>query len=629
MKANAKEVVPPGASVPPGSSRSVGTGSFASLGGDVFTADLVIVSATPAGIMAAIAAARHGLSVVLLERGGHIGGLPANGLGATDIATREVAAGLFKDFTDRIRDYYAERYGPESEQFEVCSDGFHFEPSVAERVLQQMLAECPGIEVRIRRQFDAAPGRVEKRDGQVRAVKVLNLESGRDEVYRAAAFVDATYEGDLAAAAGVPFTTRREGKADYGEPMAGRVYQEWGGREVGEGSTGEGDETLQAYNFRLCLTDRPENRRPFPKPAGYDRNEYASLIDDLKADRYPGLYVYEREWDGIGRITNIVWLPNGKTDANNQHLAFISTDLPEENYQWPIADWVWRDRFEQRLRNYTLGLFWFMQNDPAVPEPFRTNASRFGLAADEYTDNGNFPRQVYVRAGRRILGEACFLAHDALPIKEGGRPPIHAASVAASHYAVDSHAVRKREPGRVHLDGFLSMRTAPYTVPYGIMVPKTLDNLWVPVAVSASHLGLGTLRMEPCWMALGEAAGVAAALCISLNLAARSVPIDALQKHLVLHGAMLIYYRDVSRDDPAYLALQLLGVRGAIPEWEARLDEPFTEEDLKRWTGLTGLSMPDLAEGATRREALAALSECLDFLPKPAAQSLREEAMVG
>ena len=561
--------------------------------------------------MAAIAAARRGRSAIILERTLHIGGLPANGLGATDIATRGVAAGLFKEFTDRIRSYYVKTYGEDSEQVLVSSDGYHFEPSVGEKILLEMLAECPSITVYMQRQFDALPERVGIRDGRIGSVTVRNLVTGFDETFAGTAFVDATYEGDLAAAAGVPFSTRREGFADYHEPKAGRFYQKWGSSKLGEGSTLEGDDTIQAYNFRLCLTDRPDNLTPFPKPPGYDRGEYASLADDLKLDRMPGVHRGEREWDGVGRITNIVWLPNGKTDANNQHLAFISTDLPEENYRWPVSDWAWRDQFQSRLRNYTLGLFWFLQNDPDVPEPFQTNARRFGLAADEYTDNGNFPRQVYVREGRRIFGEYCFTAHDAIPLTPDGRPPVHVASIAASHYPVDSHAVRKREPGCDHLDGFLSLGTKPYTVPYGVMVPKTVENLWVPVAVSASHLGFGTLRMEPCWMAMGEAAGTAATLAIAFDLPARSVPIASLQRDLVAGGAMLVYFRDVPPADPAFAALQILGVRGAIPEWDARLDDPATTAEWERWALIAGVASDLPTPDMSRREALACLSGLL------------------
>jgi len=582
-----------------------------SAGHPVRRADLIIVGGTPGGIMTAIAAARRGRSAIILERTAHIGGLPANGLGATDISTRAAAAGLFREFTDRLRQYYLDAYGEGSEQFRICSDGFHFEPSVAERVLWGMIRECPGIEVFIRRQFDARPDRVDAARRRISSIRVLDRDTGALETYAGEIFIDATYEGDLAAASGVPFSTRREGFADYREPMAGRVFQRWGfHEEIGEGSTFEGDDTIQAYNFRLCLTDQPENRVPFSRPPGYDREEYASLAQDLKLDRMPGVHVREREWDGIGRITNIVWLPNGKTDANNQHLAFISTDLPEENYPWPTADWAWRDRFQERLRNYTLGLFWFLQNDPEVPESFRKNAQRFGLAADEYTDNGNFPRQVYVREGRRIVGEACFLAHDALPVAPGGRPPVHPTSIAASHYPVDSHAVHKREPGRVHLDGFVSVNTLPYTVPFGIMTPKTLDNLLVPVAVSASHMGFGTLRMEPCWMALGEAAGVASHLMIDCRLPARLVPIAELQRELIRNGAMIIFFRDLEPGDPVYPAAQLLGVRGAFSDWIADLDEPIDPGTAAEWTRLLGVGA-ECAPGSSRRSVLEALSSAI------------------
>jgi hypothetical protein len=563
--------------------------------------------------MCAIAASRRGRSVIVLERSVHIGGLPANGLGATDISTRGVAAGLFKEFTGRIREYYAAKYGADSEQLKICSDGYHFEPSVGEKILLEMVEECPSITVLTRRQFDAQAERVGRQERKIHSIQALNLDTDTLETYTAEVYIDATYEGDLSAAAGVPFSTRREGFADYHEPMAGRAYQRWGhAHEIGEGSTFEGDDTIQAYNFRLCLTDRPENRVPFPKPPGYNREEYASLADDLKLDRMPGVHVREREWDGIGRVTNIVWLPNGKTDANNQHLAFISTDLPEENYPWPTADWAWRDQFQERLKNYTLGLFWFLQNDPEVPESFQKNARRYGLAADEYQDNGNFPRQVYVREGRRIVGEACFLAHDALPVTQDGRPPVHRTSITASHYPVDSHAVRKREPGRIHLDGFVSVHTAPYTVPFAIMVPKTLDNLLVPVAVSASHMGFGTLRMEPCWMALGEAAGTAANLMIQLALPARQTPITRLQRDLVSQGAMLVYFRDVTAGDPLFPALQYLGVRGGIPDWRAELDEPLSASDCQLWTELAALEPDRLAPGVPRRAALESIAEAID-----------------
>ena len=287
-----------------------------------------------------------------------------------------------------------------------------------------------------------------------------------------------------------------------------------------EGSTGMPDNAVQAYNYRLCLTCDPEKRIPFPKPEKYDRDEYASLADDVWSGRNTQramvnvtdeMMQKNREhiaagnktsipgdnW-GIWKISSLVTLPNSKADANNQHAAFISTDLPEENWPWPTSSWEWRDKFAERLKNYTLGLLWFAQNDPSLPEHFRLAVGQWGLANDEYTDNGNFPRQVYVREGRRFEGVYFFTAKDALPVSPGMRPPLHRTSVTASHYALDSHAARKREPGRAHLDGFISYPTAVYTVPAGVMLSHRIDNLLLPVPVSGSHIGFSTLRMEPC-----------------------------------------------------------------------------------------------------------------------------------
>jgi FAD dependent oxidoreductase len=557
-------------------------------------ADVVVVGGTPGGIMAAIAAAREGRKVVLLERTRHVGGLPANGLGATDIATRGATGGLFLEFVSRIRAHYVREYGEGSPQVRDASDGYHFEPSVAERVFEGLLAEAPGIEVLRMRQFDAEPANVRLRDGRLVAVLVTDRESGQREEYRARVFIDATYEGDLAAAAGAPYRVGREGAADFGEPLAGRLYKQWNG-PIGPGSTGLGDNAVQAYNFRLALTNRPENRVRIERPQGYDREEYASLADDILENRVAApedARRGEREWDGIGRLVNMVGLPNGKTDANNQHAAFLSTDLPEENWPWPTADWEWRDRFAQRLRAYTLGVLWFAQNDPALPEDFRRRAREWGLSRDEYEDNGHFPRQVYVREGRRIEGEYLFMAHDALPVVEGGRPPVHGGSVTASHYALDSHAVRKREPGRVHLDGFFSLQTRPYTIPYGVMVPRGVEGLLTPVPVSGTHVGFSTMRMEPAWMALGQAAGVAASLSLETGTSVRAIPLRRLQDGLLQAGAVLIYYRDAHPGDPHYRALQHFGLRGLVPEWEARLGEAATEEDTDRWLRATGSAAP-------------------------------------
>ena len=538
--------------------------------------DVVVVGGTPGGIMTAVSAARMGQSVLLLERSSRIGGLPAIGLGATDISTRGATTGLFLEFVTRVRDYYAETYGPDSQQVKDCSGGYHFEPSDAGRIFDEMIAECGSkIQVLTLRQFNWEQNKLKMDGNRICSITVVNRQTGKEETYRGTIFVDATYEGDLGAAAGVPFRIGREGIDEFHEPVAGKVYKYWGG-PVGEGTTYEGDSTIQAYNYRLCLTNVADNLIPFRKPENYDREEYVSLIDDILYGYHTGalsatVTPAQRErnkeislaggqttipddcW-GVHKITNMVRLPNGKTDANNQHMAFISTDLPEENCPWPTSSWEWRDAFAQRLRDYTEGLFWFASHDEAVPEQFRQAVSEWGYAADEYEDNDHFPRQVYVREGRRFEGMYFFTANDAeLP---GERGPLHRDGITSSHYGLDSHAHHKREAGRIHLDGFLSYPTLVYNVPYGVIVPKEVSNLLLPVPVSGTHIGFSTLRMEPCWMALGQAAGTAAALAIQDGTSVQEVSIPKLQDELLHQGATLVFMPGHSPEDEDFIALQ-------------------------------------------------------------------------
>ncbi len=564
--------------------------------------DIVIVGATPGGIMTAIEAARMGKSSVILERTGHIGGLPANGLGATDIATRGATTGLFSEFTEAIKQHYTDTYGAESQQVKDCSDGFHFEPSVAEKVFGDIIAaEGRLIDVRTMRQFNFSTGDIAMTDNgrRIASIRVIDRLTGKEEFYEGKIFVDATYEGDLGAAARVPFRIGREAAWEFDEPGAGRTYEYWKSTPA-EGSTGEADNAVQAYNYRLCLTRDTTQLVPFFKPERYDRSEYESLVEDVWTGRHtwkamrdvtPEMMERNRRhlleggersitpWDswGIEKLVTINTEPNGKTDANNQHAAFISTDLPEENWPWPTASWEWRDRFAQRLRDYTLGLFWFAATDTALPPQFRREIGKWGFSAQEYKDNGNFPRQVYVREGRRFEGMYFFTAKDALPVVEGGRPPVHATSITASHYALDSHAARKRETGRVHLDGFISYPTAVYTVPYGVIVPKEVENLLLPVPVSGSHIGFSTLRMEPCWMALGQAAGAAAAIAIDRATTVQKVPIKLLQQRLLDENATLIYFKDIRPGDPGFAEAQRLGLRGKIAGWSVE-ESGFTKK---------------------------------------------------
>lgn len=568
--------------------------------------EILIIGGTPGGIMTAVSAARHGHNSILVERTAIPGGLPANGLGATDISTRGATTGLFTEFTGRVKQYYTDTYGIGSKQLADCSDGYHFEPKVAQKIFAEMLEECSDrVKVLTLTQFDCSPDNLVRKGDRIKSVRLTDRTTGKSFWVEASVFIDATYEGDLGAAAGLPFRTGREAASEYGEPAAGKVYKYWGGAEdsgsearlakeppLGEGSTLEADNAVQAYNFRLCITNDASNRIEFYKPDNYKRDEYVSLVEDVLTGRNTnwtmagvteemmarnravilagGQTTIPGDPWGIRKITNIVSEPNGKFDANNQHLAFISTDLPEENWPWPTASWEWRDSFATRLKDYTLGLLWFAANDEALPESFRKAVSEWGFAADEYPDNGGFPRQVYVREGRRFENTYFFTANDAIPVPGSVRPPVHRTSITASHYALDSHGCHKREEGRIALDGFLSVKDAPYTVPYGVILPVRVENLLTPVPVSGSHIGFSTLRMEPCWMAMGQAAGIAACLSIENGTSVQKIDISELQDKLVDDGATLIYFNDIRPGDPDFKRYQKLGLEGKITGWNAK-----------------------------------------------------------
>lgn len=590
--------------------------------------DLIILMATPSGIMAAIAAHRLGKKSLILERTNHIGGLPANGLGATDIETRGATAGLFAEFTSRILAYYTKTYGAESKQVKDCSNGFHFEPSIAEKILLEMLNENKGITVLLNHQFDAMPENLEwlAEKQTIKAIKVTDRLTGEVKSYTGKVFLDCSYEGDLIDAAGVEFYTGREDKSLFNEVAAGRVYRYWKG-EFGIGSSGQGDNAIQAYNYRLCLTNNRENRVPISRPDNFNPKEYESLVDDVLTGRHTGaqmkefmasdLAIIKAETlktgqlttltgapKGLNRIVNRVGLPNGKSDSNNQHYAFISTDLPEENWPWPTLSWEWRDSFAKRLKDYTLGLLYFAQNDPRLPEAFKKEVKEWGLAADEYTDNDNFPRQVYVREGRRMKGQYVFKAQDALSTEKTERPPIHKDSITASHYSLDSHACRKREPNRVHLEGFFNIKTKPYTVPFGVMVPAhKVQNLLAPVPVSGTHVGFSTLRMEPCWMAMGQAAGIAAAQAIDSFEPVGSISMEKLQSELLNQKAVLIYIEDIPFTDPDFISFQKAALNGCFTTFKALPESLAMDEMISLCKKLTGKKAPK-GQNITVRDAV-------------------------
>ena len=596
--------------------------------------DVAVIGGTPAGITAAIAAAREGLNVVLVEPSRHLGGLMTNGLGATDIRPNETVGGIFRQFVGQVREHYASTYGENSPQFSDCNDGYRFEPSVAERLLEALVAEQERIQVwrgwRLAWEggpsmpegghwlVHTAPGAdvTQPNDTPERRVTAVTLAAvdtegqATGERMRLAArvFVDATYEGDVALGAGAAYRIGREGRDELGESHAGVVYQDFRDRLTYPGSTGAADRRIQAYNYRLCLTDDPSNRRDVERPAGYDRTPYVPLIDDVRSGRMPGL----KGPRGGTAVLNVVPMPNRKSDTNNHHYCFTSSDWAEANYDYPEAGPERRLEIAAAHRAYTEGLVWFCQNDEGLPEDFRNAACEWGLAADEFQDNGGFPQQMYVREGCRILGGYLFSASDALLDSSGGRSPTHWDSVASGGYQIDSHATRQREvvgPGlpdreeapdgrQVALEGFIGLaeETVPYQIPYRVMVPEGIDGLLTPVAVSASHLGYGTIRMEPVWMALGEAAGAAAALALKRGVRVRDVPRATLQHELLARGQVITYFNDIAPtgftgfdQQPADLsaAAQFWGTRGFFGQFAAHPNDPLTCGEAQRWGWLT------------------------------------------
>jgi len=499
--------------------------------------DLIVIGATPGGIATAIAAGRRGLSVLLLEGSHHVGGLPANGLGATDIDTREVAGGIFLEFVERIKGYYRDTYGSGSPQLAAASEGYRFEPRVAEQVFHEMLKECANVSTRLGQLFDPQCHSTVCRKQRGWVIRTRDTDTGSVSEFEGKILSDATYEGDVLAATGTAYRLGRESSSEHGEPFAGEIYMGWQ-QERHPASSGHGDNGIQAYNYRLCVTKNPENRAPIVKPGNYRLERYEVLLQDILEERFTGPPTDELYLEGIGRCLNLVPLPNEKYDANNQHLAFQSSDLPEENWPWPTSRLEWRSAFAQHLKDYTLGLLWFVQNDPRLPKRFRKECAKWGLAKDEYKDNDHFPRQVYVREGRRLVGTYLFTGSDSWRLD--GRPvPERNDSIAASHYSLDSHAVHKYQPGYPHLEGFFNVQNHPYSIPYGVILPERTEDLLAPVPVSSTHIGFSTLRMEPCWMAMGHAAGLAAYLAISTGCRPRDISVAELQQLLREEGAVI------------------------------------------------------------------------------------------
>jgi hypothetical protein len=523
------------------------------------TADLIVYGGTSAGVIAAVQAKKMGRSVIIVGPDVHLGGLSSGGLGYTDTGNKSVIGGLARDFYHRIWSEYQKpdawkwqkpsEYGGKG-QGTPAVDGENrtmwiFEPSVAERVFEGYVREF-SIPVRRDEWLDRSKG-VARKDGRIASITML---SGR--TYAARMFIDATYEGDLMAAAGVSYHVGREANAVYGE--------EWNGNQVGilhhrhhfgavkrpisaykvpgdpssgllprisaepPGVRGEGDKRVQAYCFRWCATDHPDNRIPFPKPPGYDPSQYELLAR-----------IFEAGWrETFHKFDDI---PNRKTDTNN-HGPF-SFDNIGMNYDYPEASYERRREILAEHRTYQQGLLWFLANDPRVPEDVRKEANRWGLPKDEFTDNGHWPHQIYVREARRMVGAYVMTENE---LRKRKPTPD---SVGMGSYTIDSHNVRRyvTPEGHVQNEGDIGVGITPYAIAFGSLVPKASEcaNLLVPVACSASHIAYGSIRMEPVFMILGQSAATAASMAIDAGSDVQSVPYPALRERLLKDGQVLAF----------------------------------------------------------------------------------------
>jgi hypothetical protein len=473
--------------------------------------DVVVYGGTPAGIMTAVAAARHGRSVALVEPSAHVGGVVAGGLVYTDIGKRETVGGLADEFLKRVVKYYLEKYGPDSRQFAQCKDGIKYEPHVAEAIFEQMLAEQATIVVVKGRRLRS----VSSEGGRIAAIETEDLKGRDPSPFKGRVFVDASYEGDLMAAARVPYRVGREGAREYGESLAGITR---GPKEV----IGAGDHRTQAYNYRVSLTFRPENRVKFPRPEHYDpepwRASYGARIKRQGIDSFGKLFV---SFD-IDKQQ-----PNDKLDMN-------WCDLTGGSEGYAEGDWATRARIEARHRDYSLSLLYYLQNDPDLPAKFHDDAQNWGLPLDEFADNGHFPHQIYVREARRMIGRYVLTERDLT--RDRSKPD----GVCAGSYGIDCHVVQEIEhDGKREREGNLGGAVKPYDIPYACLTPHDVENLLVPVCLSASHVAYSSVRMEPVYMMLGHAAGDAAHLAVASDRSVQRVDVARLRDLLRREGAVL------------------------------------------------------------------------------------------
>lgn len=497
--------------------------------------NVIVYGATPAGLTAAIQVKKQGLSVAIVEFSRHIGGMTASGLGATDLGAEDAIGGLSKSFYREV----AKHYGREKQ--------YTFEPKVAQAIFDRWMDD---YEINVYKEQHLAE--VTKHDNQIISIV---MEDGT--LYQADVFIDCSYEGDLLAKAGVSYYVGREANATYQEIYNGiqfgaphHKFEQWidayqipgdptsgllpGVVDEGAesyGYQGKADHRIQAYNFRICLTKEADNRVDFPKPAGYDRNRYALLLR----------YIQAGVWDAMNLHT---MLPNGKTDLNNY--GAFSTDHIGANYDWPEGSYERREAIFQDHVNYNMGFLYFLANDEEVPSEIRKEVSEWGLPADEFVETGHWPHQLYIREARRMISD--YVMTDRNCLQQAHIDD----SIGLASFHMDSHNCRRLViDGRVVNEGDVQVPIGPYEISYRSIRPKKREcsNLLVPVCLSASHIAYGSIRMEPVFMILGQAAGMAAAIACETEQAVQDIDYEQLKEGLEAAG-QVIHWTDDMEDDP-------------------------------------------------------------------------------
>lgn len=518
-------------------------------------ADVVIYGGTPAGIAAAIEVARTGRAVAIIEPYSWIGGLITNGLVHADYHSDESLSGTFLDFAQRVERHYVAMYGADAPQVTACFGGTHPEPHVARKLFEEMLAEHPSIRVLLKHRLTSVETSGTAPHQRVTLAHVVD-ESGNNVTLTGRVWIDASYEGDFAALAGVTMTHGREGRDQYGESLAPEAA----------------DEAVQGYNFRLVMTKDPKLRVPVSAPAGYDRNDFVELLPLLEAGRFKEVFCYPS--GGLYKAHEPA-LPNGKHDINDVSRGLVRLSLPDINNAWPTGDAATRQQiFDEHVR-HNVGMLYFLQNDPAVPTRYRELAREWGWCRDEFVDNGHLPEQLYVREARRMMGRHVFTEQDTDHAPGDARAVLQPDAIAMADYGPNCHGTGhtgSRFGGR-HTGEFYK-RVPAYQIPYGVLLPKSHDNLLVPVACSASHVGFCALRLEPVWMSLGQAAGLAAEMAIANDIDVPEVDVPTMQQRLHARRSATIYVTDVLPGDADFAAVQWWGTLGGLHGLEPMPEQP-------------------------------------------------------